>query len=178
VTSKAFSVAAFLLYALTLGFLAPIEAEDVILGPEKAAEVRRIIFRWLECGSCTEADLKAVENLRELAVPSLNASLRGGPSEASRESLRRHLMTTYREMKQYKETHPETNVSMSEEQYLETYMGNYDAQYRIRSARALAAIGGDQAKKALVQALQQSYREDVMRAVKTSLAKLKDGTSP
>jgi hypothetical protein len=55
------------------------------------------------------------------------------------------LVNSYQELKEYELTHPEARVSGSEDEYVQMYMSNYVALYRVRSSTALAAIGGDQA---------------------------------
>ena len=63
---------------------------------------------------------------------------------------------------------------------MKTYMDNYVALYQIRAAKALAVIGGADAKKALAEALREQYRKDVMGIVRASLQMLKsrEGRSP
>ena len=68
------------------------------LTPEQAAEARRTIIAWLECRQCIDGELEAVAVLGEVAVPSLIACLRGGPSLAIREILRHNLLATYRKL--------------------------------------------------------------------------------
>lgn len=121
---------------------------------EQTAEVRRIIVTWLECEECTAGELEAVVKLGTVAVPALAEVLHGGPSQASRELLRRHLITTYRELKKYETTHPEAKVAMSEEEYVKTYSDSHIALYQVRAAMALGAIGGPDAKRALGEALE------------------------
>jgi len=147
----------------------PKPPEKPELTPEQAAEARRTIVNWLECEECTEGELEAVVRLGELAVPSLSASLLGGPSQASLEILRRHLVTTYQDLKEYEKTHPEAKVPTSEDEYVKIYLDNYVALYQIRAAKALAAIGGSEAKKALKESQQLPLRDDVKAVVVDSL---------
>ena len=142
------------------------------LSPDQAAQARRIIVAWLECEECESGELEAVVRLGNTAVPTLVATLRGGPSPASRERLRRHLVSTYGRLRKEGETHREMRVAQSEEAYVKTYMDNYVALYQVRSAQALAAIGGDEARRALETASQASLRKDVADAVKESLGKM------
>jgi hypothetical protein len=143
------------------------------LTSDQKAEARRTIIAWLECEECTEGQLEAVVKLGAAAVPSLAASLREGPSQASREVYRRNLAATYRELKDYERTHPEAHVTMSEEEYVRTYMENYVALHQTRSATALGAIGGPEARRALEEASRAQFRDDVMHAVQTSLGKMR-----
>lgn len=143
------------------------------LTPEQKAEARRTIVAWLECEECTEGQLEAVVKLGAAAVPSLAASLREGPSQANREVLRRNLAATYRELKEYERTHPEAKVTLSEEEYVRTYMENYVALHQTRSAKALGAIGGPEARRALEEASRAQLRDDVKNAVQASLDKMR-----
>ena len=169
------SIAIWVLCLAAWGCPGPIEPEKPTLTPEKAAEARRIIVAWLECEECTDGELEAVVKLGVVAVPSLAASLREGPSPASRELLRRHLITSYQKLKKYEATHPEAKVPMGQAEYVKTYMDNYLALYQVRAATALAAIGGSDAKRALEKALKAPVRNDVRAAIIDSL---KIGTWP
>ena len=151
----------------------PKKPEPPPLTPEKATEVRNAVVAWLECEECTEGQLDAVVKLGEVAVPSLVASLREGPSPAGREGVQRHLMQTYKDLKAYAATHPEADVKMSEDEYVKMYMDNYVALYQTRAAEALGTIGGDAARDALNEAGKTATREDVKRTVGEALGKLK-----
>lgn len=143
-----------------------------MLTPEEAAEARRTIIAWMECEECTDGELEVVVKLGKTAIPSLSAILGRGPSQSKREVLRRHLVKSYQKLKYYETTHPEAKVPMNEDEFIKTYMDNYIALYQIRSAEALAVIGGSDAKKALKEALQVSIRDDVRAVVNTALEKL------
>src|SRR5687767_11119088 len=86
------------------------------LTPVQKADVRRIIEAWLECEECTEGQLNAVVRLGQVAVPTLSATLSGGPSVAKRSELGQHLLETYRKLKEYERKHPEARVSMTEDE--------------------------------------------------------------
>lgn len=57
--------------------------------------------------------------------------------------------------------------------HVKTYMDNYVALYQVRAATALGTIGGPEAKSALEEASLKPLREDVNKAVKASLEKMK-----
>jgi hypothetical protein len=158
-----FSVAAWMGYA---------QADEGRLPPAKATVAYQTIVTWLECEECTEGELEAVVKLGRIAVPSLAASLHEGPSPASRELLRRQLITNHERIIKYVKTHPEVEVSMDRKTYVATYMDNYVALYQVRSAMALAEIGGEEAKEALEVALEIPMREDASKVVQASLEKL------
>jgi hypothetical protein len=139
--------------------------------PEEAANARRQIVAWLECEECETGELEAVVKLGQTAVPTLAATLREGPSPAAREKLRLHLVDTYAKLKG--QTRPESKIDTSEEGYVTMYMDNYDALYRVRSAQALAAIGGADAQRALEAAKGYNLREDAREIVNQSLQKIR-----
>jgi hypothetical protein len=142
------------------------------LTPEEAAAARRTIVAWLECEECTDGELEAVVKLGEVAVPSLAATVREGPSPAKLEELRRHLEANYRRLKDYQSTHRDTVVPMTSREYVNTYMGNYIALVRSRAAIALGKIGGPEAKKALQSAQRMELRRDAAEVVEQSLGQL------
>jgi hypothetical protein len=158
-----FSVAAWLGYG---------HADNGRIPPAKATAAYQTIVTWLECVECTEGELAAVVKLGRIAVPSLAASLHEGPSPASLELLRRQLIASHGRLIEYAKAHPEVEVSMDIETYVATYMDNYVALYQVRSAMALAEIGGEEAKEALEIALDIPMREDASNVVLASLEKL------
>src|SRR5688572_13230850 len=85
------------------------------LSPEQALTLRKTIMTYLECEECEQGELEAVVKLGQTAVPTLSATLRDGPSDANRELLRRQLSDTYKRLKEYEKTHPDSKVSQSEE---------------------------------------------------------------
>ena len=142
---------------------------------EEADQFRRTIVGWFECEECREGQLEAVVKLGEKAVPTLIATLRNGPPPANREALRRSLSSTYQQLIAHSEKNPQAKVPMSEQEYIDLYIENYVARYQSRSGKALAAIGGADAKRALEEALKAPIRDDVREAI---LDSLKIGTWP
>lgn len=143
------------------------------LPPEQAAQARRAIVNYLECEECNAIEVEAVVKLGQVAVPTLVATLSKGPPRTNLEVYRRHLTARYRELKEYERTHPEVRLPTTEEQYVETYMDNYVALYRVRAATALGAIGGTEARRGLEEAWRMPLRKDVREAVNASLEKMK-----
>src|SRR5207245_307749 len=94
------------------------------LKPEEASAARETIVAWLECEECTSGELDGVVKLGSVAIPTLTATLRQGPSPAKREQLRRHLTVAYQDLKQYGGTHPAAKVVGSESTYAQPYMDN------------------------------------------------------
>jgi len=141
--------------------------------PVQATEARRAIAAYLECEECDSGELEALVKLGQKVAPSLAATLRDGPAPATRELYRRQLLAAYRGLKEYEANHREAKVLMGEEKYVKTYLDNQAAYHRIRAATVLAAIGGEVARKALEQAQEAAYRDDVKLAVNAALDKLK-----
>jgi hypothetical protein len=77
-------------------------------------------------------------------------------------------------LRSYKELTEPLNMTLSEPDFVEHYLENYEAQHKIRAAIALRAIGGADAKQALAGIPLSLLREDVRRAVEQSLSKLSD----
>jgi hypothetical protein len=69
--------------------------------------------------------------------------------------------------------YPDRKLPESRSDYIERYVANVDAQYRIRAAQALAKIGGGQARSSLEAALGKSQRDDVRKAIERSLREIK-----
>lgn len=154
------------------GAFQPSWAVEPSLKPEQAAQIRRILVAWLECEECNHGELRAVVRLGPVVLRSLAASLKEGPSPASRESLRRHLIATYRGLKKSELPDSRARVTLSEADYVNIYLDNYIALYQIRAAKALAGIGGPEAKKVLKEALQMSIRSDVLAAIQSYLREM------
>ena len=147
-------------------------AEETHFTTRSSTEVSEILLRWLECTECSHEELTSVVQLNVLALPSLIASLHEGPSPASRELMRLHLVRSYKQLTEYKTTHQSFNLSMSEPEYITHYLENYSAQYQIRAAIALGAIGGAKARYALEAILLTPLRKDVYSVVQRSLAEI------
>lgn len=148
------------------------DAAETTLTARSSAELREILSRWLECTECNHGELEAVVRLKILALPGLMASFREGPSPANREAMRVHLMRSYKHLAEYKARHQSFNLAITETEYLDRYLENYIAQYRIRAAIALGRIGGLEAKRALEDVQLAPLREDVRNVVRQSLEQI------
>jgi len=138
------------------------------LTPEQSLEVRKAVVMWLECEECTEGELEKLLRYGEHAVPTLAATLERGPSPATLEKYRLHLEGSYRSLIEYSRTHDEVKIDQSEEEYVKQYLENYQAHYAVRSAQALAKLGGSEARKALEAAGKRKMREDVNVVIRES----------
>ncbi len=168
---------AVLLAALAVALFAsacagPSVREGTTLTPAEAVEARRAIVAWLECEECTSGELDAVVRLQERAVPSLVTALHEGPSPMSREAYRRHLVATYGKLKAHRAARGGPALPVTEERYVQMYLDNYIALYRVRSATALGRIGGPEGRRALETALGAGHREDVRGAIANALTGL------
>lgn len=123
------------------------------------------IDAWLSCDECIGDERAAVDSIGEDAVPTLARAVKEGPSPGRREIMRRKFLERY----------PTPGPGgLSAAAYAAQLEANYVAGYRKRSAIALADIGGNKARDALRDALNDSagraYRPDVVRTILTALA--------
>jgi len=139
------------------------------LTPDQYLQVRKAVVTWLECEECTEGELDRLLRYGELAVPMLGAVLERGPSPASVERYRLHLESSYRKLIEYSRTHDDVKIDQKEDEYVKQYLENYQAHYAVRSAQALAKLGGVDARRSLEAASKRKMREDVDQVVQDSL---------
>jgi hypothetical protein len=131
-----------------------------------------IILAWIECEDECAPQLQAVTELGPEATPILIRILTEGPPPARLEAMQAHLERTYRELAAYGETHPGAALAMGEAEYVGLYLGNFAAQYQIRSAQALVEIGDPQAFGPIQEALRSTQRPDVRDALQQALRAL------
>lgn len=131
--------------------------------PLTSAE-QRTVRRWLLCEECIEGERDSVVALRDRAVKSLRRALRG-PPETGRENIRLQSEAMYQRVRQ---------PALTQQDYVNHYVGNYVATYQSRAAIALHDIGTLRARAALIDALRNdvSYREDVRRVLGESVGAL------
>jgi hypothetical protein len=118
---------------------------------------RSDIRRWLLCEECLEGELDRVVRLGDRAVPALAEALEAPPAEG-RANMRR----------QSEDVHAGIDSpAVSPSGYAGHFESNYVANYQMRAARALSAIGTERAHAALVAAVARgsTYRPDVRRYV-------------
>lgn len=132
-----------------------------------------VIFAWIECEDECADELAAVVELGPDAVPILIAFLSEGPPSDRADSMIDHLTQSFANLVRYSETHPEAAIELTEEQYVDVYLRNYIALYRIRSANALVAIGAPEASGAIDEALQAATRDDVRQVFTEALEALR-----
>lgn len=140
---------------------------------EQAAAARRTIAAWLECDECTDGELEAVLRLGSRAVPTLSATLERGPSPAARELARRELRARYAELEQRARARGTPLPATDVDAWLDRQIEAYVARYQVRSAQALARLGGPDAQRALLAAQASgSLRADVAGEVRKALDEL------
>jgi hypothetical protein len=161
----------FTTLSLTMNVLA--QPRDSGMDQAENWKAVQALTAWFECEECEEGELRAVLRYGQSVVPSLIAALNHGPSPASRELQRLGIERRYEELVRQAEQKPERKLASTKEEFVSRYMSNFDAQYRVRAAQALAAIGGRDARSALEKALPQAPRADVRTTIQQSLEKMK-----
>lgn len=139
----------------------------------RAEAARQALVEWFECEECEEGQLAAVVKYGAVMIPNLRGALLEGLSPASEELLRRDLARRYDELRRYAETHPNAKPAGTREEFVELYVANYHAQYRVRAAQALGALGGEEAAKALEEGGRRAERPDVRREIEAALKRVK-----
>ncbi|MDH5181082.1 MAG: HEAT repeat domain-containing protein [Gammaproteobacteria bacterium] len=134
---------------------------------------RTAMVNWLECEECTEGELKAVLVHSKRLQPMFMSTLKKGVAPASTELYRLELEKRYDELVAYSEKHPRSKPTLPKEKFVQLYLDKLTAQYQSRAAKALAAIGGEESKRALQEALQTTRAEDVKMTIKQALEEAK-----
>jgi hypothetical protein len=143
------------------------------LSPQETTNARNIILAWLECGECTDADLQAVIKLGPVAVPTLAAVLKYGPSPERLQRIRQKLSEDYANTQQYLKDRPESSaLKLSNAQYVERGVRNVVTKYKVGAAIALGKIGGNDARNALNAALAGEKSNTITKTIKEALANL------
>lgn len=148
------------------------DQENVQKEEEKA---RRIIVRWLECDDCSDGEFDAIVELGDEAISTLFAVLESGPSPAKLAQVEQGLKESYREIKDYAETHPKQDIKQSEQEFLTHYQENFTIQYQTRASIALAKIGPntiEQVKRILSDILDITEREDLRAMLENTIEQL------
>lgn len=134
---------------------------------------RSAMVTWLECEECTEGELKSVLAHSKRLQPMLISTLNKGVAPASMALYRVELEKRYDELVAASRSNPRTKPTLSKDKFVQLYLGNFSAQYKVRSAQALSAIGGEKSKQAIKEALGNAKREDVRKELKQALEKAK-----
>ena len=137
--------------------------------PKDLLLTERTVLTWLECEECTAEQLNAVIRLGPPALPFLKSGLSVGPSDDRRKQLTLHLRHEYKNLLDYRASHRDSTIPLSENQYVNAHAVNLTNQYGTRSATALGAIGGPIAKAILQKSQQEELTEVVRDAVQQAL---------
>ena len=153
----------------------PPPAEPARISPTESAQARAALVAWFECDECTDGELERVIGYKDAVVPNLSGALEQGLSPSKREEARMHLVETYRELSKYAEKREKDDApGMSEQQYVDTYLGNLESLYRVRSAVALERIGTPTARAALDRGMKAAgLRPEVRSQIERQLAQKK-----
>jgi hypothetical protein len=88
--------------------------------------------------------------------------------------MRRHLVGSYSRLKEYALINPNYTLTRSEAEYVKRYQEKYVARYQIRAAKALAKIGGPEARRAIEDVLRTPLRKGVKNAIEDELKSVKE----
>jgi hypothetical protein len=134
-------------------------------------EPTEAIRRWMQCVECDRGELDTVRTAGDAAVPTLRAYLLDGPEPEREDSVRRYLEWAWDTLVAEPSTHV-TPIHFNKTLMLQTFLGNLDATYRTRAARALQVIGGRDARAALDSARRLPLRPDVAHVVQAAFDSL------
>ncbi|HXD74088.1 MAG TPA: hypothetical protein VN628_10145 [Vicinamibacterales bacterium] len=137
--------------------------------PLPPADVQRILVTYLECEECQSGELQAVVRLGDTAVAPLAQFLREGPPQSTLDPLRQHVIAQYQQDVEYRNLHSLAAPTMSADQTVALYAGNFSRMYRLRAVRALGAINSANAKAALMQAQAYNVGPDIKAAIAKAL---------
>jgi hypothetical protein len=129
------------------------------------------IDRWMQCVECDRGELDSVRVLGSKALPRLRDYLLHGPEKERQDSVQRYLERTQDSLAADPSV-PGAPLHLDKALQVRTFLGNLDATYRTRAARALQVIGGPAAHAALDSARHLPVRPDVAYAVQTALDSL------
>lgn len=125
------------------------------------------VDRWLLCDECVDGELDAVVAFQGRAVGRLTLALIEGPTQGRIDMMTLKYRDSYRRIAARMGPNPR---GVSEAQYINRHLANYQAVYQTRSAIALGRIGTPQAIATLRAAsLQSGYRADVLDTIRESL---------
>jgi hypothetical protein len=127
------------------------DRHDVQQSWEREAFVNSAVNDWLHCEECVDSELEIVTKLGNEAVPALSKileaakiSLENPPLRDAKgfqfEQIAQQLSRQWRQSK-----HITDSLKLSEQQYVELYLGNILRVYQARAHQALVNIGTPQA---------------------------------
>jgi hypothetical protein len=135
-------------------------------GPARRGVTTRAKRASMGSAPALRGELDSVTALGQAAVPRLRDYLLNGPEPERVDRVRAHLERSHDSAQRHSPMQP---LHMSKALLVQTFLGNLDAVYRARSARALREIGGDTARVALDSARHLNLRSDVLQEVQAAL---------
>ena len=145
----------------------------VMLGCAKR-NMEEAVGAWITCEECEAGERSEVVRLGDEAVPLLGRFLGKGPPREDVKRQREHLQQSYREMLAHSRLTGLPAPALSEEEYVNYYLANYDRLYRERSVEALEAIGGARAEAMLMAVSRdKNVRPDVKEMALGALKRLR-----
>lgn len=134
---------------------------ELVLARDPAEQA---LTRWLRCEQCTVEDLRALTDFGNAIVPRLSVVLgRTAPAVACDEACEA-LKARYDELKQQEQSSPEFMFRLSRDEFVKFY-GESIVKDAVRAARALGAIGTDEARATLASAWRRTTNPTVRGAI-------------
>lgn len=127
------------------------------------SELDRRVYLLMECEECVSGEEDSVVALGPQAVPVLADLLDNGPPAAAVTRYRDFLFERSRALS-YGSSPPVDSSG-----YASRYLDLYRASYRIRSAGALARIGGPRSREALLRAIAANHEPALHAALQFAL---------
>jgi hypothetical protein len=156
--------------AACAGMLLAALTTDTTWSQREATSPAQALTNWLECEKCEHGELEAVTRDGQDNVNALIAALRDGPQLGN---LPTALEERYEQLVEQSKKNPYAPIAATKEQFVALYLGNFDAQGRVRAAQGLGVIGGPDARRALeAAAANQALRDDVRATARDCLRRL------
>jgi alpha-tubulin suppressor-like RCC1 family protein len=127
-----------------------------------------VIKASLTCDDCDSGERDSVRNLGIRAVPELSRAL-AGLTERRRDNLRLRFGAAYKRI---------AGVVQDSAAYVDRYIENFQATMQMRAAISLGDLGAeDELRQALDSADARGYRDDVIREIHRSIARIRQSVT-
>ena len=131
---------------------------------------RELLDIWLTCEECSAGELDSIMRIGDRIVPRHSTALMDGPSDDAQQNYELQLREIYGERAARAQRNPDIQIRITESEFVERFLGNFVALYRVRAGHALAQIGVPDAAAALADAAEAArqghFRDDVAEEVK------------
>lgn len=131
------------------------EAQQLSVDPARLARgladqaVLAAVVDWLDCDRCQEGQLPRLAKFEDEAVPLLQSALSWGPTPASTELLRRHLVGVYYDLSSNSVLNGRRPLELGGlEAFVDYYLAAADLRVRLRAEIALRRIDTPAARRA------------------------------